>query len=690
MKTVMSGLDLRAIASELSQVVGSHCKKCYQPHYEQVVLRLRAKSGGNTDLVLVRGKRIYTSKRDRPMPQYPAPFAMVLRKVLTNARLKGVEQIGFDRVLRFVFENSHGTFHLYVEVFRDGNIILTDGEDMIIQPLTHATYADRTLKKGVQYSPPPAAQDPYELDFDSFCQLMNSSDRSLGRTLGGVLNLGGGLSGAICTETGNDADTEIENADLSKVWESLQGMLHGDWKGYLFSGKDGYEQAWPMVLTTLQDSEYKEFDTMCEAVDEWLGPHDAHALARREAEALDVAAPGRGHSTDIERLERRLAQQERALEGFAIKVEKQQEIGHLIQNNWTHVEQLLAQVNEAVESMNWEGVKKAIKEIQWIESVNAADRSFNAFLPDDEGDPGKQISLNIDETVHQNAQRYFQAGRKQKDKSAGAIQALEDTKLELERAKKKQAKREASGQIAKVKRAKRLWFENHKWTMLPTGHLMVGGKDAKGNDSIVKKHLSLGDRYLHADMHGAPSCSLRNNQGFEIDTQPPAHIGDDMPAFRLVDKVEAEIDDEVTEIAATMALAWSRAWNGGGAHGTVFWVKPGQVSKSAETGEYVGKGAFVIRGQRTWYKDIDLRLGLGLVAINGIPLLMASTVEHIAETCTRYIIVTPGREKKESIANKIYRSTGLAVDDILPILPGNCEVIEDVGLINFKKTDSGE
>ena len=157
---MMSGLDLRAIANELSQMVGSHCKKCYQPHYEQVVLRLRAKSGGNTDLVLIRGKRIYTSQRDRPMPQYPAPFAMVLRKVLTNARLKAVEQVGFDRVLRFIFENSHGTFHLYVEVFRDGNIILTDGEDMIIQPLTHATYADRTLKKGVQYSPPPGCAGP--------------------------------------------------------------------------------------------------------------------------------------------------------------------------------------------------------------------------------------------------------------------------------------------------------------------------------------------------------------------------------------------------------------------------------------------------------------------------------------------------------------------------------------------------
>ena len=122
---------------------------------------------------------------------------------------------------------------------------------------------------------------------------------------------------------------------------------------------------------------------MCEAVDDWLGPHAAHALARREAEALDVAAPGRGHSTDVERLERRLAQQERALEGFGAKVEKQQEIGHLIQNNWTHVEQLLDQVNSAVDSMSWDGVKSAVKDIEWIQSVDAAQRSFIAFLPDE-------------------------------------------------------------------------------------------------------------------------------------------------------------------------------------------------------------------------------------------------------------------------------------------------------------------
>ena len=78
-----------------------------------------------------------------------------------------------------------------------------------------------------------------------------------------------------------------------------------------------------------------------------MGAHDANALARREAEALDISSPGRGYSTEVEKLERRLAQQEKALEGFGEKVKKQQAIGHAIQENWTHVETLLNQVKES-------------------------------------------------------------------------------------------------------------------------------------------------------------------------------------------------------------------------------------------------------------------------------------------------------------------------------------------------------
>jgi hypothetical protein len=227
--------------------------------------------------------------------------------------------------------------------------------------------------------------------------------------------------------------------------------------------------------------------------------------------------------------------------------------------------------------------------------------------------------------------------------------------------------------------------------MISGGHLLVGGKDAKGNDSIVKKHLSGQDRYLHADLHGAPSCSLRATQGFVVDQHKPAHIPADVPAFRIVDKLGDErITEEKLLEAASMALCWSRAWAGGGAHGTVYSVKPAQVSKTAQTGEFVGKGSFIVRGQRQWFKDLDVQIGIGIVAINGVPLLMGGRPETIAATCQRYAILRPGLTKKEQLANRIYKNTGLVTDDVLPVIPGASDIIEDYGIFSPPATSAEE
>ena len=160
MKQAMSAFDLRAIAHEMQAHLGAWVKKSYMPHYEQVVLRFNPKDADAFDLVIVRGRRISTSTRDRPMPMSPPPFAMLLRKQLGNARLIAVEQLAFDRLLRMTFTTKGGDRHLIIECFGDGNVILLDENDTIIQPLTHATYRDRTLKRGEAYLPPPPALDP--------------------------------------------------------------------------------------------------------------------------------------------------------------------------------------------------------------------------------------------------------------------------------------------------------------------------------------------------------------------------------------------------------------------------------------------------------------------------------------------------------------------------------------------------
>jgi len=713
MKDSMTGFDVRAVSLELDAWSGAYVKKAYMPHYEQIVLRINPKESEQFDLVIVRGQRVYTSKRDRPMPMTPPSFAMVLRKHLKNARLTKVEQVGFDRVLMFRFDTKNGQRSLSVELFRNGNVILMDENDVIIQPLTHASYSGRTIKKGEVYVPPPAAIDPYKLTLESLKEVFDESDRDLVSTLGGKINLGGIYANAVCEHAGFEPNSATNDADVSVILNALKHFLetlNSSRTGYLIlkSTKEYDEktldamitmetldakatttlretavEATPLLLPSHSGVQSYQCASLCSAIDAWKGHHDANALARREQEKLDAAAPGRGHSTEVEKLERRLKQQEQALSGFAKKIEKQQAIGHAIQEHWTHVETILQQAREAVDKQGWKPVLKGLKENIWVDSGNAAERTMMVRLPDDDGQPGQAFTLYLDDSVHQNAQRYFEAARKQKDKTAGATNALEDTKVAFKRAQKKEAKQKASGRMQTVRRSKRLWFEQHRWSIISGGHLLVGGRDAKGNDSIVKKHLSGGDMYLHADIHGAPSCSLRASQGFALVDEPYGQLPPGVPSYKLVDKLGDErIDDDKLEEAATLALCWSRAWNGGGAHGTVFAVKPAQVSKSAQTGEYVGKGAFIVRGQRQWFKDLDVQIGIGLVAINGVPLLMSGTVSSIKERCERYAILSPGQSKKEQLANRIYKATGLRTDDVLSVLPGSSDILEDVGVFS--------
>ncbi len=722
MKANMSGFDLRAIVGELNQFAGAYVKKSYMPHYEQIVLRINPKESNQFDLVIVRGSRVYTSTRDRPMPMTPPPFAMVLRKFLKNARMTAVRQLGFDRVLALDFDTKFGQMHLYVEVFREGNVILVDHEGIIIQPLTHAKYSGRILKKGVQYQPPPAALDPHDLDETALQEMFENSDRDLVATLGGKANLGGTHANAVCELAGITANSATTEVDVGKIHQALQTLLASlttEAKGYLILKPDKEQsstglqalsdgqtddakrdkfleqyanEASPTLLPAHDGKPRMEFATLCAAVDAWRGPHDAGALARREAEKLDIASPGRGFSTEVEKLERRKAQQEKALSGFTKKIEKQQLIGHTIQNNWSHVESLLSQIKAAVETNGWKDTQKMAKQIPWIVSMNGAERTFISILPDENGEPkGLQAQLRLDDTVHQNAQFFFTTANKQKAKTKGAVEALEETNIQLKRAQKKEVKAKESGRLSKVKRSKRLWFENHRWSMTTGGHLLVGGKDAKGNDAIVKKHLSGSDMYLHADIHGAPSCSLRATQGFVIDENPPANIPKDIPAYKLVDKLGDERinDDKLTE-AATLALCWSRAWSSGGGHGTVFAVKPAQVSKTAQTGEYVGKGAFIVRGQRQWFRDLDVKIGIGIVAINGVPLLMSGTPELILSICSRYAILSSGITKKDRLANRIYKNTGISTDEILAVLPGPCDIMEERGIFTPFVQESSE
>jgi predicted ribosome quality control (RQC) complex YloA/Tae2 family protein len=711
MREQASSFDVARIVRELSSMIGARARKAYQPHYEQVVIRLNPKGSPSSDLVIVSGRRLYLSQRDRPMPSQPSQFAMVLRKHMNNSRLIEVKQLGFDRIISMTFEHGSGKLKLIIELFRDGNVLLLDGDGVIIQPLTHAKYASRSLKRGVQYVPPPAAVDPREMNREKLDKLLDESDDDLIRTLAARGNLGRIYGSAICASASleenlkakdlNDEqrdvlDTaiigllkELANNDSSRMWFENKEILEKWNKTNDLNERDELsgeiKEISPIDLKYLDSELSVEIDTLCSGYDAAFGSHDASAFIRREEEKLIEIGQDEGEKKA--KLERRADQQRNAIGRFLSQAAINQELGKAMQENWPHLETIMSQFNEAISKFTWQEVSEKVREIQWIDRLDPKKGTFVAFLPDEQGEPGASVTLYANKTVHQNAQRYFQEARTLKEKSKGARKALENTENAKSKQEKRRKKDVAAGRVRGIQRSKKFWFEKYRWAILDNGHIIVGGRDARGNDTIVRKHLNSNDLYIHADLHGAPSCSLKLKDGFKIMgdiSESQNGIKSMQIAQNLGEGVDdaRELDGNIIAQAAQIAVCWSRAWGSGGAAATAFHVRPSQVSKQTESGESLGRGSFVVRGKRTWHRDMNLEIGMGIGVINGVPLPVCGTVETISKAFEKWIKIIPGREKKESIANKIAKATGLIQDDVLASLPpGGCS-IEDHGLMN--------
>ena len=711
MRESSSSFDVARIVRELSEMVGARARKAYQPHYEQVVLRLNRKGVPSTDLVIVRGQRVYTSQRDRPMPSKPSQFAMVLRKHLNNSRLIDVEQLGFDRVIRLTFEHGGGRLALIIELFRDGNVLLLDENDVIIQPLTHAKYASRTLKKGVAYTAPPETLDPREMDRAMLDNLLDGSNHDLIRTLAARANLGRIYGSTACSIAGIEEDVaanSLDSAQRDSLELAIDSMLKGlsdgeDAKIWLADSEamdawkaadnetardvasSGITEIAPIDLAYTESSTMVGVASLSVAYDAVFGSHDAAAFIRREEELL--VDSGEDGGAIQAKLGRRAAQQKAAIARFHERAAITQELGKSIQDNWEHVDSLLLQFNEAVVSDGWGGVMDKIHDVPWIDSADPAKQTIVAYLPDEDGEPGASITLEVSNTVHQNAQRYFEEARSQKNKAEGAKTALASTEKIQDRAEKQAAKDAAAGRLRAKKRSKRFWFERHRWAILSGGHFLIGGKDAKGNDVVVRKHLTSNDLYFHADLHGAPSCSLKLKDGLALNQNPSEVIPEGVASLQIVQNLGEDMEDarqlpeSVHSEAAQVAVCWSRAWGSGGAAAIAFHARPSQVSKTTESGESLARGSFVVRGQRNWHRDLPLEMAIGMAVVNGVPIPVSGTPSTISQYCQRWTKIIPGREKKESIANRIAKATGLAQDDLLSCLPsGNCS-LEDHGLI---------
>ena len=205
---------------------------------------------------------------------------------------------------------------------------------------------------------------------------------------------------------------------------------------------------------------------------------------------------------------------------------------------------------------------------------------------------------------------------------------------------------------------KKFWFENFRWFISSEGNIIIGGKDSVSNERIVKKYLKQGDRYAHADIIGAPSCIIKN-----ID----------------INNKTIPINEKTLMEACIFSGCYSKAWS---QYSEVqsYWVLPEQVSKTPQSGEYVPKGAFIIRGKRNYCK-CNLEMAIGEIYIDNIKKIMGGPIQSVKNYTNKFVLLKPGNMKKNIAAEKISKGFETSIDIIMKILPpGNVSIIESFGL----------
>ena len=77
--------------------------------------------------------RFHTTTERPDKKALPSGFTMKFRKYLRSKRLEAIRQVGVERVVVFTFGTESFVNHLVIELYAQGNIILTDHDYRILQ-----------------------------------------------------------------------------------------------------------------------------------------------------------------------------------------------------------------------------------------------------------------------------------------------------------------------------------------------------------------------------------------------------------------------------------------------------------------------------------------------------------------------------------------------------------------------------
>ena len=631
------------------KVIGYRITNVYDITPKVYMFKLHKSGAGENEetdkqmLILESGTRFHLSKYTRDKSNTPSNFCLKLRKHIRSKRIEQVQQVGVDRIVDFTIGSGPARHHLILELYSQGNIILTDADYKVLTLLR--SHRDDEKEFAIM------ANHPYPIDrhftlsevtAETLSQVQRSNPGStLKNIVNQVIPYGQQVSEhcvRLC-----DIDPKLKlPGELSQEHEGLLTQIASQInkvgsflrfsgeelpKGYivLSEGKGapdseeepkvyvGFE---PFLTKQSEAKPCQTYETFNDAVDEFYSSIEC------QREEVVKHQEKKQISTKLDKIKLDLATRTEGLRSQALSTNKK---AQLIEYNLDSVDAAINAVNEALASgFDWKELDQMIKSEQKAGNpvaklVHALHLERNAITLKirndlDESEEGEEnqfhkVPVDLGMTAHANARALYQQRKKHEQKESRTIEASEKVLKDAEKKANAQLKKLKLTSAAGFKIArKQFWFEKFDWFITSENYLVVSGRDAQQNEIIVKRYLTKHDVYVHADIHGAASCIIRNRSN-----------GGAIPPSTL-------------EQAGTFCVSHSQAWNSKFTTGS-WWVYSNQVSKTAPTGEYLTTGSFMIRGKKNFLQPTQLLMGYTMVFKLDDDFVSA----HLGERSSKYV-----------------------------------------------------
>ena len=405
------GIVLKGVVAELNSLLaGGRIEKIFQTERDEIVLLCHAFSTHYRLLISASpaNPRIHLTTEKKNNPVIAPPFCMVLRKYLQGAKILGVRQNGYDRVVTLTAEtrNDMGDLEekqLVVEIMgRHSNVILLNREGVIHDAIKHIDQDISRVREVMQarrYVAPPAQEKLYGIGVtpDTLRQEMAKASPQE-RVWCWLLDTLSGFSPVLCKSLCGCAEID-PNMPLGSLSPKetdclLQNVI-------CLSREIQQEQFSPAILGDEKDFHcvppvlrmrgvHRKFSTVNRMVDEFYTNRDREARLRERKSGLEKMI-----ATAIERVVRKTAIHEETIaDNQAYALHKL--YGDLLNS-----------------------------QIYALPEYGKEARLINYY---DEAMPEIVIPLDEHKTVSQNAQRYFLRYKKGKAAYDNAL-SLKETDL---------------------------------------------------------------------------------------------------------------------------------------------------------------------------------------------------------------------------------------------------------------------